>query len=501
MKNRDACLVAIDAGTTGITVLVVDRQGGVRARASRELPQHFPQPGWVEHDPDEIWRVTKRVLVDALSAASCDPSRVAGIGVANQRETAILWERVGGRPVAPAIVWQDRRTAALCDTLKAEGLEPAWSRRTGLLIDPYFSATKIAWLLDHHPGLRARAAAGEIAFGTVDSWLVWQLTGGARHVTDPSNASRTLLYDIHRLTWDDEILARLAIPAALLPEVVPSSGVCGVTAAEAFFGCRVPVAGIAGDQQAALFGQACRQPGLAKATYGTGCFILLNTGAQAAVSHARLLTTIAWRLGDAPPDYALEGAVFVAGAAIQWLRDGLGILAAAAESETLAASLPDNGDVYFVPALTGLGAPHWDPYARGAIVGLTRGAGRAHLVRAALESIAHQTCDVVDAMAGESGLTLRVLRADGGAAANGFLMQFQADLLGVPVEVPAVVETTALGAAYLAGLGVGFWRDQAEIDARWQAARRFTPSMSAATRAHLRARWRDALGRARGWAT
>ncbi len=497
---NEGFILAIDQGTTGSTVLVIDQAGQVRAKATAEFPQYYPRPGWVEHNPEEIWTATLKVVAEALQRAGIEPKVVRAVGIANQRETALLWDRRSGAPVAPAVVWQDRRTARLCEELKQEGLEPAWQQKTGLLIDPYFSATKIHWLLEHIDGLRSRAAAGELAFGTVDSWLVWKLTGGRCHVTDYSNASRTLLYDIHRLDWDDDILGRLDIPRQLLPQVMPSSHVYGETDPAVFFGRSVPIAGIAGDQQAALFGQACYRRGVAKNTYGTGSFLLMNIGRQPVVSRQRLLTTIAWGIGGEPVEYALEGSIFITGAAIQWLRDGLGVIVSAAESEHLAASLADNEDVYFVPALTGLGAPHWDPYARGAIFGLTRGTGRAHLVRAALESIAYQTRDVVDAMSREAELPLQELRADGGAVANGFLMQFQADLLGVPVEVPANTETTALGAACLAGLAVGFWQSREELAERWRMARRYEPQMSQVRREELQARWRKAVSRSLGWA-
>ena len=493
-------ILAVDQGTTGSTVLVFDGAGEVRGRAGAEFPQYYPRPAWVEHDPEELWTVTLKVVTEALQQAGADPGDVRAIGIANQRETALLWDRRSGMPVARAVVWQDRRTARLCDELKQEGLEPLWQKKTGLLIDPYFSATKVHWLLENIDGLRSRANAGEIAFGTVDSWLVWKLTGGKCHVTDYSNASRTLLYNIHQLDWDDEILARFDIPRHMLPTVKPSSCVYGETDPQVFFGHRVPIAGIAGDQQAALFGQACYRRGLAKNTYGTGSFLLMNIGREAVTSRQRLLTTIAWGIGDEPVEYALEGSIFITGAAIQWLRDGLGIIASAAESEQLAASLAGNEDVYFVPALTGLGAPHWDPYARGVIIGLTRGTGRAHLVRAALESIAYQTRDVVEAMSRESGIELRELRADGGAVANRFLMQFQADLLGVPVEVPVITETTALGAACLAGLAVGFWASREELAERWRVARRYEPKMAPAQREELHARWRQAVERSLGWA-
>jgi glycerol kinase len=493
-------ILAIDQGTTGSTVLVFDGAGEVCGRAGAEFPQYYPRPAWVEHDPEELWTVTLKVVTEALQQAGADPGAVRAIGIANQRETALLWDRRSGMPVARAVVWQDRRTARLCDELKQEGLEPLWQQKTGLLIDPYFSATKVHWLLENIDGLRSRADAGEIVFGTVDSWLVWKLTGGKCHVTDYSNASRTLLYNIHQLDWDDEILARFDIPRHMLPTVKPSSCVYGETDPRVFFGHRVPIAGIAGDQQAALFGQACYRRGLAKNTYGTGSFLLMNIGREAVTSRQRLLTTIAWGIGDEPVEYALEGSIFITGAAIQWLRDGLGVIASAAESEQLATSLAGNDGVYFVPALTGLGAPHWDPYARGLIIGLTRGTGRAHLARAALESIAYQTRDVVEAMSRESGIELRELRADGGAVANRFLMQFQSDLLGVPVEVPVITETTALGAACLAGLAVGFWASREELAERWRVARRYEPKMAPAQREELQARWRQAVERSLGWA-
>jgi glycerol kinase len=493
-------VLAIDQGTTGTTVLVFNRAGAACGRASAEITQYYPKPGWVEHDPQELWSVTLDVVAAALRQAAANPGEVRAIGITNQRETSLLWDRSSGKPVARALVWQDRRTARLCDELKQEGLEPLWQQKTGLLIDPYFSATKVHWLLDQSPDLRARAAAGAIAFGTIDSWLVWKLTGGRCHVTDYSNASRTLLFNIHELDWDDDILARLDIPRALLPTVRPSSYVYGETEPESFFGHRVPISGIAGDQQAALFGQACYGPGLAKNTYGTGSFLLMNTGPKPVTSRQRLLTTIAWGIGDEPVEYALEGSIFITGAALQWLRDGLGLIGSAAESEQLAASLQGNDDVYFVPALTGLGAPHWDAYARGMIIGLTRGTTKAHLARAALESIAYQTRDVVVAMCRESGIELQELRADGGAVANRFLMQFQADVLGVPVEIPSITETTALGAAYLAGLAVGFWSGREELAARWQMAWRYEPQMEQDQRDQLHGRWKEAVKRSMGWA-
>jgi glycerol kinase len=496
---RDGFIVAIDQGTTGSTVLVLDHTGSIRGRAYSEFTQHYPKAGWVEHDAEEIWTVTKLVVERALKSADTGPEKVQAIGITNQRETSLLWRRADSRPVGRAIVWQDRRTSELCDQLKREGLEPVWQEKTGLLLDPYFSGTKVAWLLDHVEGLREPCTEGEIAFGTIDTWLIWKLTGGACHVTDYSNASRTLLYNIRKLDWDDEILSRLNVPRSLLPEVQPSSAVCGVTDPQQFFGQRVPIAGIAGDQQAALFGQACYREGLAKNTYGTGSFLLMNTGNQPVASKERLLTTIAWRIGEEPVQYALEGAVFITGAAIQWLRDGLGIISNAAESEALATSVAGNDEVYFVPALAGLGAPHWDAYARGTIVGLTRGTTRGHFARAALEAICYQTRDVVEAMGRESGIPLRELRADGGAVGNRFLMQFQSDILGVTVEVPAVAETTAVGAAYLAGIAVGFWSGREELEAKWQMGQRYEPRMKESERNRLYARWQEAVERSKGW--
>lgn len=493
-------VLAIDQGTTGSTVLVFDSDCSIKGRAYSEFTQHYPRPGWVEHDAEELWAVTHGVMKSALDSAGVGPEEVRAVGIANQRETSLLWHRKDGRPAARAIVWQDRRTSELCDQLKKEGLEPSWQEKTGLLIDPYFSGTKVRWMLENLEGLRRSARDGDIAFGTIDTWLVWNLTKGTCHVTDYSNASRTLLYNIHKLEWDSEILARLDIPGAILPEVKASSFIYGETDPDAFFGKRVPIAGIAGDQQAALFGQACYGEGLAKNTYGTGSFLLMNTGKKPFSSRERLLTTIAWRIGNEPVEYALEGSIFITGAAVQWLRDGLGIIESAAETEGLATGLRGNDDVYFVPALTGLGAPHWDSYARGIILGLTRGTTREHLARAALESIAYQTRDVAEAMARESGIRLRELRADGGAVANRFLMQFQADMLGVPVEVPSITETTALGAAYLAGLSTGFWQSRDELDAGWRMARRYEPRMDASERDRLYDRWCQAVDRARGWA-
>ena len=492
-------VLALDQGTSGSTALVVDADGRVRARGYAELPQHYPRPGWVEHDPEEIWATVERAARAALDEARVSGGEVAALGITNQRETTVLWDRATGKPVHRAIVWQCRRTAPLCDRLRAEGLEPLVRARTGLVLDAYFSGTKIRWLLDEVPGLRGRAERGEVAFGTVDAWLVWKLTGGAVHVTDATNASRTLCLSLATGDWDDEMLEALGIPRAVLPAVGPSAGVVGETVDLGWLPRGVPIAGIAGDQQAALFGQGCHRPGDAKNTYGTGCFLLLNTGDRAVTSSRGLLTTIAWRLGPRTT-YALEGSVFVAGAAVQWLRDGLGLLRTAAESEALARSVGDTGGVYFVPAFVGLGAPYWDMYARGTIVGLTRGTTTAHLVRAALEAIAYQSRDVLEAMTADAGLTVPALRVDGGAAANDFLCQFQADILGLPVLRPAVIETTALGAAHLAGLGVGLWPSPAGLGREAAAERTFEPEMDEATRGRHYDGWRRAVERARGWA-
>ncbi|HEX8709166.1 MAG TPA: glycerol kinase GlpK [Pyrinomonadaceae bacterium] len=496
---REGYVLALDQGTTGTKVIIFDHEGTIKGHAYSEFTQHYPQPGWVEHDAVEIWTVSLRLVSVAIERAGIAPSEIKAIGITNQRETAVVWDRATGEPVANAIVWQDRRTAALCDQLKAEGLEALFRRKTGLVVDAYFSGTKIKWLLDHVEGLRARAAKGQLAFGTIDSWLVWNLTRGRAHVTDYSNASRTLMYDIHELGWDEELLRIFGVPRSMLPEVRPSSHVYAETDPAVFFGERIPIAGIAGDQHAALFGQACHGAGLAKNTYGTGSFVMLNTGGQAVESREKLLTTIAWGVGDEPVEYALEGAIFITGAAVQWLRDGLGIIRDAAETEALAASLESNEGVYFVPALVGLGAPHWDAYARGSIQGITRGTTRAHLARAALESICYQTRDVVEAMERDSGIALRELRADGGAVSNSFLMQFQADILGVPVEVPLIKETTSLGAAYLAGLAVGFWESREELDAKWKLDRRFEPGLGAQERDLLYERWLKAVERSKNW--
>ena len=490
-------VLALDQGTTSSRAILFDAEGRRVATAQQELTQHFPQPGWVEHDADEIWESQLACARQVLAQSGIAASAVAAIGVTNQRETTVLWERASGRPLAPAIVWQDRRTAGRCAELAADGHEPLFRARTGLVLDPYFSGTKLAWLLDSIPAARDRAERGELAFGTVDSWLLWQLTGGRRHVTDASNASRTQLFDIHRGEWDDELLRILAIPRALLPEVVPSCGVIDVCEAS-LFGTPIPLAGIAGDQQAAAFGQACFTPGMAKNTYGTGCFLLMNTGSTATASQHGLLTTVAWKCG-AGIEYALEGGIFMAGAITQWLRDGLGIIACAAEVEALAASVPDSGGVIMVPAFVGLGPPWWDPLARGTLLGMTRGTTRAHIARAALDAIALQSADLALAMVADSGIALSELRVDGGAAANDLLMQLQADLLGVPVLRPQVTETTALGAAYLAGIGVGLWESREELTAQWRLERRFEPAIDDLERKTRIERWQAAVDVARHW--
>jgi len=490
-------LLALDQGTTSSRAIVFTEDGRIVATAQKEFRQLYPQAGWVEHDAREIWATQRGVAAEALELAGIAAHDVAAIGITNQRETTVLWDRRTGEPVAPAIVWQDRRTAAFCDELKASGAEQEIRRRTGLLADPYFSGTKLRWLLDNVSRARERASRGELAFGTIDSWLLWNLTGGRLHATDASNASRTLLYNIHTGQWDEELLRILGVPREVLPEVRPSCGLFGETDASVL-GAPVAVGGIAGDQQAALFGQACFEPGLAKNTYGTGCFLLMQTGAGAVESRHRMLTTVAWQ-ADGRLEYALEGSVFIGGAVVQWLRDGLGIIRSSEDVEPLAASVEDSHGVYFVPAFTGLGAPHWDAYARGAILGLTRGVTAAHLARAALESIAFQVADVVSAMEADSGLRLNELRADGGASRNNLLLQFQADLLGVPVVRAAVTETTALGAAYLAGLAAGVYKGRGELAAQWKADRRFEPRMGRDEAQARRAQWSRAVERARHW--
>ena len=486
-------ILAIDQGTTGTTCFVFDERAEPVGRSYRELTQHFPRPGWVEHDADELWRLTQSVAGEALADAGVAEGELLAVGVTNQRETVCVWDPASGEPLHRAIVWQDRRTAARCDELRAAGHEQLVRERTGLVLDPYFSATKIQWLLEHVDGLRERVLAGRAVFGTVDSWLAFKLTG--EHVTDCSNASRTLLYDIHAGRWDPELLELFGVPERALPRVLPSAGIFGHARPQALHGHAAPLAGAAGDQQAALFGQACVNPGMGKNTYGTGSFVLLNAGFTVPTPPAGLVTTLAWCI-DASSTYALEASIFVTGAAVQWLRDGLGIIAGAAETEALAAALDGNDGVYFVPALTGLGSPHWDPYARGTIVGLTLGSGRAHLARATLEAIAYQTVDAVRAMESASGQPLSELRADGGASGNAWLMQFQADVMGVPVVVPEVAETTALGAAYLAGVGAGAWT-LSDIGAAWRERRRYEPRMGEDERAALLDGWTEALARAR----
>ncbi len=485
-------VLAIDQGTTGTTAMLIDRRGDVRGRGYAELPQHFPKPGWVEHDADEIWTSVRRAVTAALRHAKSAPVAIVAIGITNQRETTLLWERASGRPIARAIVWQDRRTGPRCAALRRAGLTPMIRRRTGLVLDPYFSATKLEWMLKHHRGALAKARKGTLAFGTVDTWLVWKLTGGAVHATEPTNASRTMLFDIGRRRWDAELLRRFGVPASVLPEVRASSGDFGRTRGLGFLPDGIPIAGVAGDQQSALFGQGCVARGESKNTYGTGCFLLLHTGAKRIASRSGLLTTIACGpRGEAT--YALEGSVFVAGAALQWLRDGLGILAKASESEAMAKRVPDSGGVVLVPAFVGLGAPYWRADVRGALLGLTRGTTRAHVARAALESLAFQSRDLVEAMARDAGGRVRTLKVDGGAAANDWLMQYQADLLGVPVVRPRVVETTALGAALLAGLGVGFWASHRELDRARRVERVFRPKRTKAWREREYARWEAAV--------
>jgi glycerol kinase len=499
MTTAASVLLALDQGTTSSRAILFDRQGRLLGMAQRAFAQHFPQPGWVEHDASEIWTSQLAVAQEVLRQQGLAAHDVAAIGITNQRETTVLWDRASGLPLAPAIVWQDRRTATACDALREAGHEALVQHKTGLVLDAYFSATKLAWLLDHVPGARARAERGELAFGTVDSWLVWRLTGGRVHATDPSNASRTLLFNRHTLAWDDELLALFNIPRAVLPEVRPSSGDFGACD-PSLFGASISIAGVAGDQQAATFGQACHRPGMAKNTYGTGCFMLMNAGAAPAASRHRLLGTVGWALDGQPPVHCLEGSVFMAGATVQWLRDGLQIIQNAGEVEALAASVPDSGDVCLVPAFTGLGAPHWDGHARAALLGMTRGTTRAHIARAALDAIALQSAEVFDAMTADAGVPLRELRVDGGASANNLLMQLQADALGVPVVRPRITETTALGAAYLAGLAAGVWRDTDELAALWQVDRVFEPAWGADRRQALRARWAQAVERSRGWA-
>ena len=490
-------IVALDQGTTSSRAIVIDRDARMLGVSQKELTMHYPRPGWVEQDPQEIWSTQLEMAREALTAAKSTAADVAAIGITNQRETTVLWDRETGRPVHNAIGWQDRRTAAICEQLQAQGAEALVTSRTGLLLDPYFSGTKLQWMLDNLDGVRALAEAGRLAFGTIDSWLIWNLTGGRVHATDVSNASRTLLFNIHTRDWDEELLQLLRIPRAVLPDVVGSGGVCGEVD-EALLGAAIPIAGIAGDQQAALFGQQCVNPGMVKNTYGTGCFMLMNTGDRPVESKSRLLTTVAWQIGERF-EYALEGSVFVAGAVVKWLRDSLGIIQSSAQVSELAATVEDNGGVYFVPAFVGLGAPYWDPLARGTVIGLTGGSGAGHLARAALESIAFQTADVLEAMRADSGIEVKELRVDGGVCQSDLLMQFQADILDVPILRPEIFESTALGAAYLAGLAVGFWQDAVELENQWQVERRFEPRMSNMRRESLKSTWHEAVKRSRGW--
>ena len=490
MKNY---ILALDQGTSSSRAIVFDKLGQTKAVAQKEFTQIFPQPGWVEHNPMEIWSSQASVIAEAITSIDINGLDIAAIGITNQRETTIVWDAETGDPVYNAIVWQDRRTSEYCDTLKGQGLTDKIRSKTGLIIDAYFSATKIRWILENVPGARQRAEQGKLRFGTVDTWLIWMLTRGEVHVTDVSNASRTMLYNIHDLCWDKELLELLDIPESMMPEVKSSSEVYGHTKTT-LFAHEVPIAGIAGDQQAALFGQMCTEPGAVKNTYGTGCFLLMNTGEKPITSHNNLLTTIAWKIGDSV-NYALEGSIFVAGSVVQWLRDGLGIIKSSAEVEALAASVPDNGGVYYVPALTGLGAPYWDQYAKGCIYGLSRGATAAHIARAALEGIAFQTMDIVNAMEKDAGVRLAELKVDGGASRNNLLMQFQSDILGASVIRPQVTETTALGAAYLAGLAVGYWESIDHIKSQWAVDTEFTPSAPAEKVETLKAGWADAIGR------
>jgi glycerol kinase len=492
LKNMPFVL-ALDQGTTSSRAILFNQAGGIAAVAQKEFTQIFPQPGWVEHDPIEIWASQSGVAAEVLATAGVDYKDIVAIGITNQRETTIVWDRSTGKPIYNAIVWQDRRTAGFCDDLKHGGHEPMIQQRTGLLIDAYFSGSKIAWILDNVEGARAKADAGQLAFGNVDTWLVWNLTGGKVHITDVSNASRTMLFNIKNGAWDADLLRLLRVPASMMPEVRSSSEIYGHTSQN------VPIAGIAGDQQAALFGQMCLKPGMAKNTYGTGCFMLQNTGNRAVPSRNKLLTTVAWKIGAQPMEYALEGSVFIGGAVVQWLRDGLGIIRKASDVQALAESVADNGGVYLVPAFAGLGAPHWDQYARGTITGITRGTTAGHIARAALEGIAYQVADLLDGMHADAGIALSELRVDGGASSNDMLMQFQADVLQVPVVRPSVTETTALGAAYLAGLAVGFWPDTNTTSAQWQVEKRFEPAMAASKAAELRERWSEAVSRSKGW--
>ena len=488
-------ILSLDQGTTSSRAILFNRSGKMLSVAQKEFQQFFPKPGWVEHDAEEIWKTQLLVAKQALKKAGITAKDVAGIGITNQRETVVVWDRRTGNPICPAIVWQDRRTAKHCDQLREDGHAKSIAKKTGLVVDAYFSATKVSWILKNVAGARKAAKAGHLAFGTIDSWLVWNLTGGKVHITDVSNASRTMMYHIKKGKWDMDLLKLFGIPASMLPEVRASSEVYGDATV---FRPSIPIAGIAGDQQAALFGQVCTQPGVAKNTYGTGCFMLMNTGTKPVASKNKLLTTVAWKV-DGKTEYALEGSVFIGGAVVQWLRDGLGLIKKAPDIEALAQTVPDNGGVYVVPAFAGLGAPHWDAYARGTLIGLTRGSNKGHIARAALESIAYQSKDVLKAMEADTGMQLKELRVDGGASLNNLLMQFQADILGVPVVRPKVAETTALGAAYLAGLAVGYWKSQADIAKQWAVDARFKPTMKAKKRKALYSEWSRALDRCRAW--
>ncbi|POZ89192.1 MULTISPECIES: glycerol kinase GlpK [Petrotoga] len=490
-------ILSIDQGTTSSRAIIFDHDGNVVSVAQQEFMQYYPKPGWVEHDPNEIWATTMGVIADAMARGNINRSQISAIGITNQRETTVIWDAETGKPLHNAIVWQDRRTSKICDTLKEKGLEETIKHKTGLMVDAYFSGTKIKWILDNVEGTKEKAEAGKLRFGTIDTWLIWKLTNGKVHVTDYTNASRTMIYNIFERKWDEDLLKELNIPSSLLPEVKPSSQIYGNTDPDVF-GAEVPIAGIAGDQQAATFGQVCYEKGMVKNTYGTGCFMLMNTGEEPIESKHGLLTTIAYGI-NGKVNYALEGSIFVTGAAVQWLRDELKIVDSAADTEYYATKVKDNGGVYFVPAFAGLGAPYWDMYARGTIVGLTRGSSKAHIIRATLESIAYQTRDVLEAMEADSGIKLKTLRVDGGAALNNFLLQFQADILGVEVERPVVNETTALGAGYLAGLAVGFWNGQEELLRKWKRDALFTPQMDADEREKLYAGWKRAVERAKNW--
>lgn len=497
MTQSKPYLMALDQGTTSSRAIIFDKKGKIVSVAQKDFKQFFPQSGWVEHDPNEIWTSQSSVMIEALVNKSISTDQIAAIGITNQRETTLLWDRTTGEAIYKAIVWQDRRTSAYCDGLKKKGHSEMIASKTGLIIDAYFSATKIKWMLDNVEGAKEKAEAGKLAFGTVDSWIIWRLTRGKTHVTDITNASRTMLYNIHTQEWDQELLDLFNIPKSLLPEVKSCSEVYCETAGDVL-SVKIPIAGIAGDQQAALFGQLCTAPGMAKTTYGTGCFLVMNTGTEAVRSKNQLLTTVAWKIGD-EINYALEGSVFIGGAAIQWLRDGIALFGHAKESEKLATSLQDNDGVYFVPALAGLGAPHWDQDARGAFFGITRGTSKAHMARAALEAIAYQVYDVLKAMEKDSGKPTQELRVDGGATANNFLMQFQADLLDCEIKRPKIIETTALGAAFLAGLAVGFWESREEIESLWQSDKNFQPKMESEKREHLLHFWHKAVERAKNW--